>query len=866
MDYSLKDAFKSLKDIKDDVELKHQKVLKEDLETDIKEGYIGQTVRDFLEDCIEASTITKIQIADNDADDFTVAFEGSFEDIPEELLEGSFDDFDTGDTKIVINVSEDEEDYQSSTYYETVAAFLDDYNGDEIEIQGNNAEILFSGDRNDIPEELLEANFVSYDAPEFICINARELGDYKAYEASEKPADNEIKEEILDEDGDRINLKRYGFVRAPEEDFRDDGTSFTCYWYDPKHEGDKRFRCSKAVSDGDAYINVRYSAPNGRSKHFDSLNGVSISTAAAGIPDLVKEIEEFKNNEIETFSEVRNLTADEVKDVAEEVRFLMDRAGLTQSQATTRAYQNKNISYDNVPYTERKKVEDALRNTSPYDREEVEKTVKSMIKSVIHDLSDHSRTYDGRQWIKVPAKSIDDAISSNSYSIRKYPDSIQEKIKKHIKEKLEALYNFKAEALEEKNIDNIDVDAMAAEVVDEVENELKNSLNESWVNLNDEQKVKEEKEAQEKEKNEEPIMQIVDPAATIVDELKDDYLGYAALLCVDCKTALFKKPEELEKTESVDPDTGETKILYNVGFECPHCGSKHGYDLKGQIAALNIGGDPVEEEKPEPEEPEEEKTTPAPELEVKDKDDEVEDEIVVGEGLTDFDEVSFDKHINKYLKETYNNVDSYESTDGSIEGSTIIIEGLIKFTNGKENKTSFKLTLNGTQQLSGLNESFAKEENSYSIEGRVENNTFITENINYKYKIEEDLIEGCTKEIDEEKKDLTFEDAIKIADDEVLDDEFGKDTPERKLVGAIKGQPKDKEKPLDEAKNNHEFEVGWFEGLTEEEAKQGDPIFKNFTTKKDALDYHELIKDDEGKFGFFIKEWDENGELVDNIL
>lgn len=37
-----------------------------------------------------------------------------------------------------------------------------------------------------------------------------------------------------------------------------------------------------------------------------------------------------------------------------------------------------------------------------------------------------------------------------------------------------------------------------------------------------------------------------------------------------------------------------------------------------------------------------------------------------------------------------------------------------------------------------------------------------------------------------EKKELTFEGAIKNADDDVLDEEFGKDTPERKLVGSIK--------------------------------------------------------------------------------
>lgn len=773
MDYSLKDAFKSLKDVSDNIEVKHQKVLKEDLEEEVvKEGYVGQTVREFLEDCIEADVIEKIQIADNDAADFTVAFEGSYDDIPENLLEGSFDDFDIGGGKLVINA---EENGGGSQYYSTVSEFLDDYNGDEIEIQAN-GETLFDGDKYDIPEELQEYGFVSFDAPEFICVNARELDDYNPVKKES------IEEEILDEEGDRINLKRYGFVRAPEEDFSDDGNRFTCYYYDPKHEGDKRFRTSKLVSNGDAYISVHYRAPSGRTKYFDDLNGVSISNAVAGIPDLVKELDEFKEKELDAFSVVKTLNDNEIKQIADEIKVLMDRAGLNKYAATERAYHNLGIEYDTVPYDERRKVDNYVRNNSPYDKVQLEGKVKEVIKSVIHDMSSHSRYGFDRKWIDAPAKSIDDAIRTNMGGLSEYPDAVKEKVAKYIKDKLEDLFNFKDESLEE-DISEDTIDAIAHEIVDELEEQgLIEQLNESWVNLADSEKVEEEKEKQEKEKDEEPTMQIVDPSATIVDELQDNYLGYAALLCVDCKTAILKKPEELEKTETVNPETGEKEVIYNVGFECPHCGSKNGYDLQGQIAALNVGEEqPVEEpqpEEPEEEIPEEEQPTPAPKLEVED-DDETEEETFVGEGLTDFDEVSFDKHINRYLKEVYDNVVSYKSVDGSIDGNTIIIEGLVKFNTGKENKTTFRLTLNGTSTVSGLNESFAKENGSYAVEGKVENNTFITENINYKYKIEDDLVEGCTKETITEESNY----------DKVM-----------KIFGDVEEQPA--EESLEEAKGN----------------------------------------------------------------
>lgn len=958
MDYSLKDAFKSLKDVGDNIELKHQKSLKESLEPEpeeINEGYVGQTVEEFLEDCIDVGIIDKIQIADNDADDFTVVFEGYYDDLPRGILEASFDDFDCGDKAVTINADPTGE-YSGSTYYETVADFIDDFNGDNIVVVDNNTgDVLFEGDKYDITDEVNEYTFTSFDAPEFICINARGI---------EKDKDESLhEEENLEEAEDRINLKRYGFVRAPEEDFSDDGNRFTCYYYDPKHEGDKRFRCSKLVSNGDAYINVHYTAPSGRAKYFDDLNGVSISAAVAGIPDLVKELDEFKEKELDAFSVVKKLDDNEVKQIADEIKILMDRAGLSKYAAAERAYHNLGIEYDTVPYEERRKVDNYVRNNSPYDKAQLEGKVKEVIKQVIHDMSSHSRYGYDRKWIDAPAKSIDDAIRTNMGGLSEYPDAVKEKVAKYIKDKLEDLFNFKDESLEE-DISEDTIDAIAHEIVDELEEQgLVEQLNESWVNLNDDKEVEEEKEKQEKEKDEAPIEQIVDPSATIVDELRKSYVGYAVLSCCDCKTPIFKAPEELEKTESVNPDTGDTETIYNVGLECVHCGSKNGYDLLGQIATLDAG-EPEQKEEPEEEPKEEEQPTEAPKLELPEPEENNEqpgDERDDGfkeslnenleSNLTDFDEVSFDEHINKYLKEVYDNVESYSSTDGSIDGNTVIIEGLIKFNNGKENKTTFKLTLNGTSTISGLNESFAKENNSYSIEGRIENNTFITENINYKYQIEEDLVEGCTKELKEESNmdkimkalegvDLGNADNVqeenldepeethdeeseeKIEVEEPLDekiysrkfkkqwiadkdgnivevryngksikvgDKVGEDEdgikadyvtgfdPETNTVW-LDEDPNMRDggrdysvedifgEALDEAKNGNKFEVLWYEGPSEEEAMKGDYQTKEFDNEKDAMDYYNFTKDDEGKYGFWVTERDENWEVVKNLV
>lgn len=51
---------------------------------------------------------------------------------------------------------------------------------------------------------------------------------------------------------ERINLKRFGFIRSPEDDFSDDGSRFTCYRLD----GCPKIRLSKCVSYGEVYLDA----------------------------------------------------------------------------------------------------------------------------------------------------------------------------------------------------------------------------------------------------------------------------------------------------------------------------------------------------------------------------------------------------------------------------------------------------------------------------------------------------------------------------------------------------------------------------------------------------------------------------------
>ena len=109
--------------------------------------------------------------------------------------------------------------------------------------------------------------------------------------------------------------------------------------------------------------------------------------------------------------------------------------------------------------------------------------------------------------------------------------------------------------------------------------------------LLDDKEVEEAEKDIEELKNEttnDEIMQIVDASAESTDELRDSYIGGMVLQCPVCKATMFKDMDQLVKEEDGD--------LYNVEEECPHCGSKGGFDLIGQLAKPDVNpfGEPEE--------------------------------------------------------------------------------------------------------------------------------------------------------------------------------------------------------------------------------------------------------------------------------
>ena len=113
--------------------------------------------------------------------------------------------------------------------------------------------------------------------------------------------------------------------------------------------------------------------------------------------------------------------------------------------------------------------------------------------------------------------------------------------------------------------------------------------------------------------------------------------------------------------------------------------------------------------------------------------------------IDELDEDSLNKHIDEYLKEVYSNVKSYKTTDCMLKEGKLIVEGKISFNSGKEKLTMFEFLpvyCEGNLFFEGYNKDFSGDK-AFTLNCSInESKTLITESFGYKYKINENLVEG----------------------------------------------------------------------------------------------------------------------------
>ncbi len=119
------------------------------------------------------------------------------------------------------------------------------------------------------------------------------------------------------------------------------------------------------------------------------------------------------------------------------------------------------------------------------------------------------------------------------------------------------------------------------------------------------------------------------------------------------------------------------------------------------------------------------------------------------ESVEDFDDETFNKLTENYLTDVYSNVKSFETTNCDLKDSKLIVEGTITFNSGKTKSTAFiyetKEIADKTIVLEGLNADFASEK-AFTLNCTVDaENRLIVESLNYKYTINDTLVEGLLK-------------------------------------------------------------------------------------------------------------------------
>lgn len=107
--------------------------------------------------------------------------------------------------------------------------------------------------------------------------------------------------------------------------------------------------------------------------------------------------------------------------------------------------------------------------------------------------------------------------------------------------------------------------------------------------------------------------------------------------------------------------------------------------------------------------------------------------------IDEFDEDSFNELGESYLKNIYENVESFKVSDVAANANKLKLEGIIKFTSGNEKKTSFMFEAldsdkNNKVRFIGENINLTRGKKAFTLKGKINEGKFISESFNYNYR------------------------------------------------------------------------------------------------------------------------------------
>lgn len=117
--------------------------------------------------------------------------------------------------------------------------------------------------------------------------------------------------------------------------------------------------------------------------------------------------------------------------------------------------------------------------------------------------------------------------------------------------------------------------------------------------------------------------------------------------------------------------------------------------------------------------------------------DDDDDELEIDD-LEDFNESTFNKICESYLRRVYENVNGFKCTRVKSSNGKLMVEGVINFVSGNSKQTTFEfskptITRRGKVVLEGLNKTFTNTQNAYILKGYVKDKEFISESMIYRY-------------------------------------------------------------------------------------------------------------------------------------
>ena len=126
------------------------------------------------------------------------------------------------------------------------------------------------------------------------------------------------------------------------------------------------------------------------------------------------------------------------------------------------------------------------------------------------------------------------------------------------------------------------------------------------------------------------------------------------------------------------------------------------------------------------------------------------EEVAVDELDFDIDEVDeegLDELGESYLKNIYENVESFKTTSVSTSDTQMIVEGVITFNSGVKKTTGFifeshSASKDGYVKFVGKNEHFSKSEGAFALTGKVAEKKLLPESLSYNYKVGDQTISG----------------------------------------------------------------------------------------------------------------------------